>query len=101
GADAGAGRLDGGQRTRRRPAHRCHRRNARGCPEQVRGVASGMGTVDGGTDGMSKAKPAKRQKDAPVSLQPLGAKEALADLMKVKPEPKKPPKKARGGGRRA
>ncbi len=50
---------------------------------------------------MSKAKPAKRQKDAPVSLQPLGAKEALADLMKVKPEPKKPPKKARGGGRRA
>jgi hypothetical protein len=32
----------------------------------------------------------KRDREEPVSLHPLDPKEALADLMKVKPEAKKP-----------
>lgn len=37
----------------------------------------------------------KRQKDQPVSLSPLDPKEALADLMKVKPQVKKALRKKR------
>jgi hypothetical protein len=49
------------------------------------------------------AKPKKRQseKNEPVSLHPLDPKEALADLMKIKPEPKtgaKKPSSKKGSG---
>lgn len=49
---------------------------------------------------MTAKKRKKRQKAEPVSLHPLDPEEAVADLMKVKPEtkPKKKPPRKRGHG---